>query len=165
VIDVRGPIEGRLVQLVLVTADQADAMAAGERLPWFADGYPRPDDVDAASMVPRSDGPPDGWSVRHVIRRADGLAVGTIGFFGPPDEMGRVEVGYGLVESARRQGLITEAIALVVVAAEAAGASVIAHTSPDNVASRAALARTGFTEEGLDDTGELRYARPLSRRA
>ncbi|WP_279582527.1 GNAT family N-acetyltransferase [Fodinicola feengrottensis] len=54
-------------------------------------------------------------------------------------------MGYGLVPSARRLGLITDAIAIAVTAAaaEAAGARVVAHTAADNLASQGALLKSG----------------------
>jgi RimJ/RimL family protein N-acetyltransferase len=149
-------LEGTLVRLPIVTGDEAALMVDGGRLAWFAAGYPRPDDIDAAKMADGS-----AWSVRHVVRRADGLAVGSIGFFGPPDEDGQVEIGYGLIESARRQGLISDALTVAIAAAEAAGAQVIAHTSDDNVASRRTLAKFGFVrEEAMNADGERLYVRP-----
>jgi RimJ/RimL family protein N-acetyltransferase len=149
-------LEGDLVRLPLVTPDEAKLMRNGETLPWFAEGYPRQDDLDAAGMVGR--GAPE-WSVRHVIRRSDGLAVGTIGFFGPPDD-GQVEIGYGLVESARRQGLISDSVRVLLDAATAAGADVVAHTADDNTASRATLAKFGFTrQDATNDDGEHLYTR------
>lgn len=148
--------EGRLVRLTLITADDAADMAAHRRRPWFAEGYPRPDDTDAAAMA-TGDADTRGWGPRHIIRRSDGCAVGTIGFFGPPDDAGLVEIGYGLIASARRAGLITEALTIAVAAAHHAGATVIAHTSPDNAASQAALRRCGFAEVGIDASGELRF--------
>jgi RimJ/RimL family protein N-acetyltransferase len=149
-------LEGDLVRLPLVTADEAKLMRNGETLPWFAEGYPRQDDLDAAGMVGRGAAE---WSARHVIRRSDGLAVGTIGFFGPPDD-GHVEIGYGLVESARRQGLISDAVRVMLDAATAAGADVIAHTTDDNTASRAILAKFGFIrQDATNDDGENLYTR------
>lgn len=159
------PLEGTLVRLVLLSAEETKLLAGGGRLDWFADGYPREDDSDAAKMCLRVADGDRAWSVRHVIRRGDGLAVGSIGFFGPPDEQGEAEIGYGLVESARRQGLISDALGLCVAAAEAAGARVIAHTAGDNLASQGALLKAGFVrEDGENDDGEWRYARPVQRR-
>lgn len=150
-------LEGELVRLPLVTPDEAALMVGGGTLPWFAEGYPRKDDLDAVGMVGR--GAPE-WSVRHVIRRADGLAVGTIGFFGPPSEDGTVEIGYGLVPSARRQGLISDAVRVMLAAASAAGVDVVAHTTDDNTASRATLAKFGFVRhEATNDDGENLYVR------
>jgi RimJ/RimL family protein N-acetyltransferase len=157
------PLEGSVVRLVLATADEAKAMAAGETFDWFADGYPRQDDLDGIGMGVNERLPADDrrWGARHIIRRTDGLAVGSLGFFGPPDETGEVEIGYGLVESARRQGLITEAIALAVGAAEATGARVMAHTDAGNLPSQGALLKSGFVrEDGTNEDGEWRYARP-----
>ncbi|WP_163505864.1 GNAT family N-acetyltransferase [Fodinicola acaciae] len=155
------PLEGALVRLVLLTPEELKLVASGGRLDWYADGYPRQDDSDAAKMWLRAGEADRVWSVRHVIRRSDGLAVGSIGFFGPPDENGEAEIGYGLVESARRQGLISDAIALSVAAAEAAGARVIAHTAADNLASQGALLKAGFVrDDGENEDGEWRYARP-----
>ena len=45
---------------------------------------------------------PDPWGPRHVVWEQ--LAVGSIGFYGPPTD-GEVEVGYGLVGEARGHGL------------------------------------------------------------
>ncbi len=156
-----GPLEGRLTRLLLITPAEAGLMAIGRRLPWWAEGYPRRDDVDAAAMAQERWAPGTaGWGPRHVVRRSDGLAVGSLGFFGPPDAHGVVEVGYGLVESARRQGLISDALAVAVAAAEAARATVQAHTAYGNQASRRALERAGFTTTGVrDEKDEVRYTR------
>jgi RimJ/RimL family protein N-acetyltransferase len=153
------PLSGSLVRLPIVTRDQAALMLDGGRLGWFAEGYPRKDDLDAVRM---SDG--SAWSPRHVIRPRDGLAVGSIGFFGPPGTDGQVEVGYGLVESARGQGLATDALTVIVAAAEAAGARVIAHTAADNLPSQRVLARCGFVRDHgrTNAAGDWRYVRPVT---
>ena len=140
--------------LPLVTLEEAAGIRAGERQPGWADGYPREDDLDALRVL-ESVSP---WSARHVVRRSDGLVVGSVGCFGPPDAQGLVEIGYGLVESARGSGLMTEIVATLSGAVEAAGATVIAHTEPDNTASHRVLRRLGFRREGEDD-GEWRWRR------
>ena len=139
-----GPVDTRLARLVPVTSDEARAMLAGSRRRGWADGYPREDDLDAVRTMPSAG--PDTWTPRHVVRRADGLVVGSIGCFGPPVD-GVVEVGYGLVESARGAGLMTDVLSGMVRAVEAAGLGVVAHTRPDNVASHRVLARLGFVRE------------------
>jgi len=153
------PLSGSLVRLPIVTRDEAALMLDGGRLDWFAEGYPRKDDLDAVRM---SDG--SAWSPRHVIGPRDGLAVGSIGFFGPPGADGQVEVGYGLVESARGQGLATDALTVIVAAAEAAGARVIAHTAADNLPSQRVLARCGFVRDDghVNAAGDWRYVRPVT---
>ncbi len=50
------------------------------------------------------------WLVRAVVLRAPRRVVGNVGFHGPPDNNGRVEVGYGILASQRRQGYAREAI-------------------------------------------------------
>lgn len=134
-----GPVESRFARLVPVTREEADAMRRGEHRPDWAPGYPREDDLDAIGMMQD----PDAWSPRHIVRRSDGLAVGTIGCFGPPAD-GVVEVGYGLVEQARGGGLMTDVLGAMVRSLEAAGLSVVAHTEPGNVPSHRVLARLGF---------------------
>lgn len=154
-----GPVETRDARLVPVTADEAAAMRAGVRRADWAEGYPREDDLDAVGMLTAA---PDTWSPRHVVRRSDGLVVGSIGCFGPPDG-GRVEVGYGLVPGARGSGLMTDVLSGFVRALEAAGLVVVAHTEPGNVASQRVLARLGFRhaeEAGPADDAEWLWVRP-----
>jgi RimJ/RimL family protein N-acetyltransferase len=50
------------------------------------------------------------FGVFVLLRREDGLAVGGIGFHGAPDEEGRAEIGYDLVEGARGRGYAAEAL-------------------------------------------------------
>src|SRR5690606_26810329 len=66
--------------LPLITPAQAADLRAGVRHPSFAPGFPRPDDIDAASLAR----PDDPWGPRLVVRSNDGLVCGTIGFFGAP---------------------------------------------------------------------------------
>jgi predicted acetyltransferase len=138
------PVETRLARLVPVTSEEARAMVAGSRRRGWAAGYPREDDVDAVRTMTSAG--PDAWTPRHVVRRADGLAVGTIGCFGPPVD-GAVEIGYGLVASARGSGLMTDVLSGMVRSLEAAGLRVMARTLADNVPSHRVLARLGFVRE------------------
>lgn len=143
------------LRLPLITVADAAAMRAGRRDPAWHPGYPSPDDVDAASLA--RDG--ETWGPRHIMW--DGQAVGTIGPIGPP-ENGEVEVGYGLVESARGRGLAVEALRALLAETDAAGVRVRAGVRPDNAASLRVLAGCGFTElRGTDDEGALVLARPL----
>ena len=168
------PLLGRLVTLALASAAEVEAMhAAGVAgstdprrcLPEWAAGFPRQDDLDGTVVGGVPEGTPGReWGTRLVIRRSDNLVVGTLGFYGPPDPADphrHVELGFGLVESARGQGLITDALRLAAPAAQASGATVTAHTAYDNVPSRKALLRAGFRETGeRNEAGELRLVRP-----
>ena len=151
------PIETREARLVPITSEEAAAMRAGETREGWAEGYPREDDLDALGMMPSG---PDAWTPRHIVRSSDGLAVGSIGCFGPPDE-GVVEIGYGLVAQARGGGLMTDVLSGMVRSLEAAGLSVTAHTDPGNVASHRVLARLGFerADEPGDSGGEWLWVR------
>src|SRR3954454_16394848 len=50
------------------------------------------------------------WLVRAVVARADRRVVGSVGFHGPPDDGGRVEIGYDIVAGDRRRGYAREAV-------------------------------------------------------
>ncbi|MFG3162157.1 GNAT family N-acetyltransferase [Streptomyces sp. NPDC048232] len=98
------------------------------------------------------------WGVFALVRREDGLAVGGMGFHGPPDEDGRVEIGYDLAEAARVHGYATEALRALCAWALAREevTSVFATTEPANVASQAVITRAGFTRVAGDE-GQLAY--------
>jgi RimJ/RimL family protein N-acetyltransferase len=143
------------LRLVLVTPEDAADMRAGRRQTRWHPAYPRRDDVDAATLL-RADDP---WGPRHVVLGHE--AVGTIGCFGPPED-DEAEVGFGIVEPVRRQGIATEALRGFAEAADRAGVRLRATVAPTNVASLRLLAGCGFTElrEGTP-AGELVMARPL----
>lgn len=92
-------------------------------------------------------------------RDLDGVAIGTIGFYGPPDEEGRVTIGYGLVPGARGHGYATEAVARFVnfCRSHQDVRMMIADTEKDNTASQRVLEKAGF--EFVRADGELRYYR------
>ena len=158
------------LRLALITPDEAAGMLAGERKPSWHPDYPRQDDLDAVSMIPKSAeaGQADdlSWSPRHVVRAYDGLVVGSIGFYGPPvvavDGVPEAEVGYGLVEDARGRGVATEAVTGMLAHTDRIGVRVRASVAPGNTASVRVLAKCGFTElRGPDEDGNLVMARPL----
>ncbi|MFH8976032.1 GNAT family N-acetyltransferase [Streptomyces sp. NPDC017890] len=93
------------------------------------------------------------WGVFTLVRREDGRAVGGMGFHGPPDEDGRVEIGYDLAEAARGHGYATEglrALSAWALAREEV-TSVFATTEPANLASQAVIVRAGFTQVAGDE--------------
>lgn len=132
-----------------LTVDEArrivdGAPAADDR---WADGFPRKDDRDGVggylgAATTGQDPAPFG-SYRVDLA---GTAIGTIGFFGPPDELGQVTIGYGLVPGARGFGYATEAVERLVEFCRSLGnvRAVLADTDTDNVASQRVLAKTGF---------------------
>jgi RimJ/RimL family protein N-acetyltransferase len=154
----------RLTLVVWSRGEVADIRAGHHRPEWHPD-YPRQDDVDAAGLVlARANAGKDlSWGPRHIVR--DGQAVGSIGFFGPPDddvETPEVEVGYGLVEEARGWGFATEALRALLAETDRLGVRVRASVEPGNTASVRVLAKCGFTElRGSNEDGELVMSRPL----
>lgn len=87
-----------------------------------------------------------------VIERDDGsrAVIGSIGFHGPPDSEGRLEVGYSVDPNYRRQGYAREAVeALFSWAHREHGIDTfIASISPDNEASLRLAEGFGFRQIG-----------------
>jgi [ribosomal protein S5]-alanine N-acetyltransferase len=148
-------IETERLRLILVSPEDAADMVAGRRQERWHPSYPRPDDVDAATLARAG----DTWGPRHVVLGRQ--AVGSIGCFGAPDD-GEAEVGYGLVEEVRGRGLATEALAALVAEADRLAVRLRASVRPENQPSLRVLTRCGFTElRGSNDDGELVLARPV----
>jgi RimJ/RimL family protein N-acetyltransferase len=138
-------------------AERIVARTAGPDDAW-ADDFPFEGDVGAVrgflrATAARGEQRPFGFYL--ITRLADGRAVGGIGFKLQPEE-GCVEIGYGLVPSARGNGFAAEAVvALLVIAKDHGLSRVIADTARDNFASQRTLVRAGFRLVGTD--GELHY--------
>jgi RimJ/RimL family protein N-acetyltransferase len=136
------------------------ARSAGPDDAW-ADDFPFEGDVGAVGgflrATARGEQRPLGFY--RITRLADGRAIGGIGFKGQPED-GCVEIGYGLVPSARGNGYAAEAVvALLAIAADHGVSKVIADTTRDNIASQRALIRAGFRLVGT--VGELHYFEAL----
>lgn len=91
-----------------------------------------------------------GWYIWYAVRREEedrpSLLVGAGGYFGPPSEKGEVEIGFSMMPSSQGYGYATEmAKALVSNAfADTRVHRIIAHTTPDNIASVRVLTKSGF---------------------
>ena len=102
------------------------------------------------------------WLGRAIVLddpRAGRRVIGSVGFHGPPDETGQVEVGYRIEPEFRRQGVATEVVgALFEWAWREHGITRFrASTAPDNTASQGVLAKFGLVQTGRqmdDDDGE-----------
>ena len=99
-----------------------------------------------------------------MIELDSATVVGDIGFHGPPDDTGTIEVGYSVTPSHRRRGYATEAAtALVGWAGSQPGIQVVvAGCDPQNQPSIRTLERAGFYRTG-EANGETRwrYGNPL----
>jgi RimJ/RimL family protein N-acetyltransferase len=133
------------------TPDDAAALADGQPagLVWI-DGVPGPETTGAAGRTTRT--ATAGllrrpWGVFAILRSQDRMALGSIGFHGPPDENGLVEIGYDLSPSARGDGWATDAARLLAgwALAEPEVRTVLATTEPGNLPSQGVLERAGFT--------------------
>jgi ribosomal-protein-alanine N-acetyltransferase len=146
------------VELARVLADPEAELP--EPRTW-APGYPLPGSRLAATNLVRQaeaagDGEHGGWGMFMIVLRETGEVIGDIGFHGPPDETGTVEIGYGIVEQYRGRGLTAEsAVALCGLAwSRPEVTRIIAQTDLDNAASAGVLRHAGFRDEGV--AGDLR---------
>ena len=121
------------------------AAAEGDR--WAAD-FPMQDDRDGVDGFVKAaeagvDRGPFGC---YRVDDPDGVAIGTIGFYGPPDEDGQVTIGYGLVPDARGSGYASEAVGSFVELCRSHPEvrAMLADTESGNVASQRVLEKNGF---------------------
>ena len=116
------------------------------------DGWPGP---EMASYLPAYAGELAGqpersaW-VRLALRTADRALIGDMGFHGPPDSQGTVELGYSIAPASRGQGYASEgARGLVAWAfAQLRVRRIIARCTPDNAGSIRVLERAGLRQIG-----------------
>lgn len=157
--------------LHVLPAGLVHALATGTRydgeLPF--DGVPDAFAVDAGVIRRRheqllADPGEEPWLLRAVVPHGTRVVVGRIGFHGPPDAEGVVEVGYTVAPEHRRQGVATEALAGLLGWARVQGVSAcLASVSPDNAASLATIARLGFVRVGehIDEEDGLEWVHRL----
>jgi RimJ/RimL family protein N-acetyltransferase len=151
------------------TPEDAAVLADGKPggLDWI-DGVPGEASIGAAGMTARAAAAGyyvSPWGTFAILRAEDGVALGSIGFHGPPaPDEGEVEVGYDLSHSARGAGWATGALRLLMEWAleRPEVRTVIATTEPWNVPSQLVLLRTDFTR--IADRGDLYvYQRTATR--
>lgn len=156
-------MDSRIARLSLHAIDEQEARRIRDRAPqpgdvWAAD-YPFEGDLAAIGSFLRATeqtGEQRPFGYYQVRRQSGGLAIGGVGFKGPPAEGGVVEIGYGLVPSARGHGYATEAVQCLVQLAAGLGVRTIrADTDLDNVASQRVLEHAGFDQVRADS--ELCY--------
>jgi ribosomal-protein-alanine N-acetyltransferase len=107
------------------------------------------------------------WLIRAVLARTPRRVVGSVGFHAPPDDHGRVEIGYDIVAGERRQGYAREAIHTLLDRAWATGRARVgvASVSPHNAPSLGLIRAFGFQRVGeqIDEIDGLEWVfeRPL----
>ena len=125
----------------------ASARAGVVLTPWFLDeGWLWRIRLEQAAADPQA----LEWTARAALDLDAGVVVGHVGFHGPPDETGTVEVAYAVDPSWRRRGLGRALLAAALAwAADAPGVRVVrASVSPENTASLATLRPFGFHHVG-----------------
>jgi ribosomal-protein-alanine N-acetyltransferase len=116
-------------------------------------GWPLPDLLDVLPLQAATSPETESFGVWVMIERDSGSVVGDIGFMGPPDETGSVEVGYSVIPDRRRRGYATEAArAIVEWALSQPGVQlIVAGCDRDNDPSIRTLERLGFHRTGEAD--------------
>lgn len=166
------PIRTSRLTLVSVSADLLDALLLGHReraerlgalhLP---EGWPPPEDTGFL-LLRRQDlrDHPDWqpWLLRAmVLRGPEPRLVGHLGFHGPPDAKGRLEVGYEVLPPWRRQGYAREAVTglLTWAAAQPGVTGFVASVSPENAPSLRLAEQLGFVRMGehIDERDGLEW--------
>lgn len=121
-----------------------------------AQGWPDEDMLDTLprimnklNLVPS----PSGFESWMIIEKQNHTIIGDTGFKGLPDSNGAADVGYGIIESARRNGYATEAVkGLINWAFQQPGLLVItASCDPLNIGSQQVLSAIGFSFKGTHE--------------
>jgi ribosomal-protein-alanine N-acetyltransferase len=104
------------------------------------------------------------WLGRAIVlgdAQGDRQVIGSVGFHGPPDSEGRLEIGYSIDPPYRRRGFASEAARGMFAWARATHGVTrfIASVSPDNEASLNLIRQFGFEKVGeqMDDIDGLEY--------
>jgi [ribosomal protein S5]-alanine N-acetyltransferase len=147
--------------LLPLTKPQLEALANSrepEELRLHAEpGAFPPSFVATRSLELLAQNPAGPWSSSYLIARTeDSRYVGACGFKNLPN-LGRVEVGYGVSESARNKGAATAALNLLAqVAFEAGATELLAEIVPTNFPSIRVVKKGGFLQVGsrTDEGGE-----------
>ena len=91
------------------------------------------------------------WWVRAIVAKSSSQMVGHVGFHGPPDNDGLVEIGYTIFEPHRRKGFAEEAVRALFARAleddEVAGFR--ASVGPWNEPSLEMVKKLGFVQVGV----------------
>jgi RimJ/RimL family protein N-acetyltransferase len=138
------------------TVTDAERLLAGDvdPLDGWEGGYSFTDEPELLAEYVRTvrrDGDPAPFGP-YLVRRAgggagDGAAIGGVNLFGPPDERGAVEFGFGLVPAARGEGLSRHVVAETVQLLRTAGAAIgRAECEIANLPARRVLEQAGLVE-------------------
>jgi ribosomal-protein-alanine N-acetyltransferase len=125
--------------------------------------WPPAEFVDAQEIFARSlerSADLAGWLHWYWVVRESRLLIGSGGFGGKPDQSGRVEIGFSIVDSYHGRGLATEAVRALVewASTHKEVKRIVAATVYGNDASRRVLQKCGFREVGPgEDLGTVEF--------
>ena len=149
-------IETRRLVLVPLTPEQARAILGGDlSVVEHAAGWPHADTLDALRMAVREDAP---WPVWLVT--LDGRVIGDCGTVGSVDDVGDIDIGFGLAAEHRGAGYGTELVQGLsgwLLSRPGVRRVVAREVLAENTPSRRALERAGFELE-RSDAGLVWYA-------
>jgi [ribosomal protein S5]-alanine N-acetyltransferase len=122
------------------------------------DEWPGPDLLGVLPRQAAASEAMERFGIWVLIEHDSGSVVGDIGFHGPPDATGTIEVGYAVVPSRRRRGYATEAASALVewALSQPSVHIIVAGCDPKNVPSICTLERVGFVRTG-EANGEIRW--------
>lgn len=131
-----------------------------KRLGLFTDGsWPTADTMDILPIIYETlkVSKPSGFETWLIIRKDNNHIIGDIGFHGKPNELGEVEIGYGIVEAERGKGFGYEALQAIVdwIVSKEQVKVLEAECLIENTASASMLKRVGLREVRRDK--ELMY--------
>lgn len=163
----RTVIQGVLTLSEEVLPAEAGQWFDGPRSPEWAEDYPTRGtraSVELFTELVRNGRWAPGFGM-YTIRPLGGLVCGGWAFYGPPDESGRVEIGYGLAPSGRGRGLMTDAVRAAIRwgSDQPMVRCIWASPDGDNIASIAVLERAGLVKVA-DEGGSRRFEFRVHRR-
>jgi ribosomal-protein-alanine N-acetyltransferase len=138
-------------------ADIAQARSPAGLTATIEDDALPPAFVVIRSLAQIAQGKSEYWCATFlIIRDEDNTIVGGCGFKNEAIA-NRVEIGYGIAPSCRRQGAASQAVSALLKLAFAGGATeVLAEVLPENFASTEVVRRLGFIDTGrrVDEAGD-----------
>ena len=148
------PLPARAAALLSENRDEASRIL-GATLPVE---WPHPVLLDVLRLRPPLSPEAERFGVWVMIERDGRSVVGDIGFKGPPDEAGTIEIGYSVIPDRRRRGYATEAAEALTGSAlsQPRVRDVVATCDAGNLPSIRTLERVGFSRVA-EASGEIRW--------
>ena len=156
-------IRTRRLDLVPLTPETIEKLIAGDHGGaatilglTFPDEFPTPGERHGFLPVQldrmQADPQRRDWMARIMVSRSDRSVIGHCGFHGPPEMIGRAEIGYTVFEKFRGRGFAREAAQALTQWAFTQGEErVFATVSPDNAPSLAVIRHLGFDQVGTQE--------------